>query len=129
LKKSYAALEKYINFCIEISWKINEKSSPRVSKTTFVTKMHKQTIPGISFLAKDRFLVDFWVSKGTQKLLKTREPSEVRALGTLQEPPRGQKRYPGMARHLPLSNFQRILWILAKKTIDFSIFFEAYMLQ
>ena len=33
--------------------------------------MHKQTIPGTSFLAKDRFLVDFWVSKGTQKLLKT----------------------------------------------------------
>ena len=33
--------------------------------------MHLKTIPGTSFLAKDRFLVDFWVSKGTQKLLKT----------------------------------------------------------
>ena len=35
--------------------------------------MHLKTIPGTSFLAKDRFLVDFWVSKGTQKLLKPTE--------------------------------------------------------
>ena len=50
--------------------KIDEKSSPEVRKTPFARKIDKKTLPDTPFWAKDRFLVDFWVPEGAQKLLK-----------------------------------------------------------
>ena len=73
VEKIIHSLEKIHQILHRNFMKIDGKSSPRASKTTLVTKMHKKTIPGASFSAKDQFLVDFWVSKGTQKLLKTTE--------------------------------------------------------
>ena len=38
------------------SWKFYETARPIARKTTSVAKMHKQLMPGTSFLAKDQFL-------------------------------------------------------------------------
>ena len=70
MKNSHAALKKCIDFVIEISPKINEKSIPKVRKTLFARKFDKKSLPGASLGAKDRFLVDFGVPEGSQKLLK-----------------------------------------------------------
>ena len=63
-----------IDFFIEFSPKIDEKSSPEVRKTLFARKIDKITLPGTPFLAKDRFLVDFWVPEGTPKIAKNLRP-------------------------------------------------------
>ena len=70
LKKPRAALKKCIDFCIDFSPKINEKSSPKVRKTLFARKNDKKSLPDAPFGAKGRFWVDFWVPVGTLKLVK-----------------------------------------------------------
>ena len=52
-----------------ISIKIDEKSSPTVTKTTFATKIDKKSLPGTPWLAMDRFFVNFGVPAGTSKWL------------------------------------------------------------
>ena len=61
---------KMHRFFDQESSKIDEKSSPKVRKTLFARKIDKKSLPGAPFGAKDRFLVDFGVPEGTQKLLK-----------------------------------------------------------
>ena len=73
MKNARAASKKCIDFFINFSLKINEKSSPKVRKTLFARKIDKKSLPGAPFGAKDRFLVDFGVPEGTQKLLKIYE--------------------------------------------------------
>ena len=74
MKKARAAFKKCIDFFIDFSSKIDEKSSPEVRKTLFARKIDKITLPGTPFLAKDRFLVDFWVPEGTPKIAKNLRP-------------------------------------------------------
>ena len=73
LKKTHAALKKCIVFFIDFSSKFDEKSSPKVTKTIFTRKIDNFSLPGTTFWAKDRFLVDFWVLEGTHKLPKSYE--------------------------------------------------------
>ena len=70
MKKARAAFKKCIDFFIDFSPKIDDKSSSEVRKTLFARKIDKITLPGTPFLAKDRFLVDFWVPEGTPELPK-----------------------------------------------------------
>ena len=70
LNKLRAALEKCIDLLFKKTSKIDEKSSPKVRRTLFARKIDKKSLPGAPFGAKDRFLVDFGVPEGTQKLLK-----------------------------------------------------------
>ena len=66
-KKIRAALEKCIDFVIDFSPKIDEKSSPKVRKTLLARKIDEKSLPFAPFGAKDRFLVDFGDPQGTQK--------------------------------------------------------------
>ena len=72
-KSVRAALEKCIDVLMKKTSKIDEKSSPKVRKTLFARKIDNKSLPGAPFGAKDRFLVDFGVPEGTQKLLKIYE--------------------------------------------------------
>ena len=73
MKKARAAFKKCIVCFIDFSPKIDDKSSPNVRNTIVGTKIDKKLFPGTPFLAKDRFLVDFWVPEGTQKSPKSYE--------------------------------------------------------
>ena len=73
MKKIRAALKKRIDLFIKFSPKIDKKSSPKVRKTIFARKFDKKSLPGAPFGAKDRFLVDFGIPEGTQKLPKSYE--------------------------------------------------------
>ena len=76
MEKSRAALKKcVIVFIVFISFssKIDENLSLKMRKTRFVRKFDKKSRPGALFWVKDRFLVDFGVPEGTQKLPKSYE--------------------------------------------------------
>ena len=73
LKNLRAALEKCIDLLIKKTSKIDEKSNPKVRRTLSARKIDKKSLPGASFGAMDRFLVDFGVPEGTQKLQKISE--------------------------------------------------------
>ena len=75
VEKIAHCFEKIHQFFIDFSSKIDEKSSPEVRKTPFARKINKKTLPDTPFWAKDRFLVDFWVPEGTQKLVKVGDTS------------------------------------------------------
>ena len=51
LKKTQAFLNKYVTFLIEISWKINQKSTKNVGKPAFATKTDKNAALEAPFLA------------------------------------------------------------------------------
>ena len=74
VEKNARSFDKSIILFIECSPKIDEKSSPTVRKALFARKFDKQSLPGAPFGANDRFLVDFGVPEGTQKLLKNQCP-------------------------------------------------------
>ena len=66
-------MNKYVTFLVEISWKINQKSTKNVGKPAFATKTDKNAALGAPFLAQNRFWVNFWTPEGTQKLSKIYE--------------------------------------------------------
>ena len=74
MKKARTAFKKYIDFFIDFSQKNDEKSSPEVRKTLFARNIDKIMLPGTPFLAKERFLADFWIPEGTPNLLKIHAP-------------------------------------------------------
>ena len=73
MKKNTRGCEKHVCFFIDFPWKIDQKSIKKSTKTVFATKIDKKAFPGALFVAKSRFLVDFGVPEGTQKLLKIYE--------------------------------------------------------
>ena len=72
-KKTQAVMNKYIAFLREISLKIALKSTKKVRKPAFATKIDKNAALRAPFLALSRFWVDFWTPEGTQKLFKIYE--------------------------------------------------------
>ena len=66
-------LERSNYFQRSVSPKIDENLSLKVRKSMFARKFNKKSRPGALFWAKGRFLVDFGVPEGTQKLPKSYE--------------------------------------------------------
>ena len=69
-KKTQAFMNDYVTFLVEISRKINQKSTKKVGKLASATKIDKNAALGAPFVAWNRFWVDFWTSEGTQKSSK-----------------------------------------------------------
>ena len=57
------------------------KSMKKTIKTACATKIDEKAILVVTFLAKDRFWLDFWTRNGTQKWLKL-DP-EIQDLGSI----------------------------------------------
>ena len=77
-------------------------------KTACATKIDEKTILVVTFLAKDRFWVDFWTQNGTQKWLKL-DP-EIQDLGSIG---------PGGSWGAPRADFNIIF-------IDFLLIFSSF---
>ena len=74
IENSHCFFQRFFN---EKRTKINKQTI----KTACATKIDEKAILVVTFLAKDRFWLDFWTRNGTQKWLKL-DP-EIQDLGSI----------------------------------------------
>ena len=65
-KKKHTTFKKTLWFFVVLGTQIKQKPIEKLEKTKCATKVDENMVPGITFWAKDWFLVHFWIPTGSQ---------------------------------------------------------------